>query len=370
MRALLSNLQNAVTTSMLIKYSVYALVLTVIILLVIYIRNKTTLKNRNCTAIDKYYKEFPTISSFNSSDAQYNYTLKDYYIKTAHNACSTGNFTNSFVDLCALKQAIRQGYRALDFEIYSMGNDPVIATSAKDSFDYKQTYNAIGFGDVCKTIADHAFSSGSCPNSNDPLLIHLRIKSNNTVIYPKMASHIAQYLNRYVLGKDYSYEFNGNNIGNLPLKQLNQKVIIIADKSNPDFEGTELNEYVNIASNSIFMHTYRYDEIKFNPSPDELIEFNKKNMSIVLPNLKSSDNNPSSALPMKYGCQLIAMNMQAFDPNIQYYDKLFADHGSAFVLKPENLRFKPVTITVPQQNPKSYSYAKRDISSDFYKFNI
>ena len=35
-----------------------------------------------------------------------------------------------------------------------------------------------------------------------------------------MAKAIYQYLEQYSLGKDYSYEYGGKNIGTLPLKNI------------------------------------------------------------------------------------------------------------------------------------------------------
>ena len=39
-------------------------------------------------------------------------------------------FKNTYVDTCALKEIIGQGVRALDFQIYSVDNLPVIAVSS------------------------------------------------------------------------------------------------------------------------------------------------------------------------------------------------------------------------------------------------
>ena len=44
--------------------------------------------------------------------------------------------------------------------------------------------------------------------------------------------------------------------------------------------------------------------------------------------------------------------------------------GSAFALKPANLRYIPVTIDKPADPPESYSYATRTSSTDYYSFSI
>ena len=38
------------------------------------------------------------------------------------------------------------------------------------------------------TINNYAFAGGTCPNPTDPLIIHLRIKSNNQDVYKKLAA--------------------------------------------------------------------------------------------------------------------------------------------------------------------------------------
>jgi hypothetical protein len=185
-----------------------------------------------------------------------------------------------------------------------------------------------------------------------------------------MAHEIYNQLENRILGKDYSYENNGRNLGTVPLKELMGKVIIMADRSNPLFEQTPLDEYVNFASGSVFLRSYSYSQVKNTQDTSELIEYNKKNMSIVRPDLSDTAANPSAALAMNYGCQMVGMSFQDFDDYMEYYSLFFDKSGSAFVLKPENLRFIEVTIPVPPPPNPEYSYQERKVSSDFYKFDI
>ena len=78
--------------------------------------------------------------------------MRDYYIKTAYNCCALGEFKNTFVSLCALKEVIRQGVRCLDFEVYSINNDPVIAVSSLSDYNIKESYNSLAFEKVMETI--------------------------------------------------------------------------------------------------------------------------------------------------------------------------------------------------------------------------
>ena len=228
----------------------------------------------------------------------------------------------------------------------------------------------MSFSNAMSIIADYAFSGSTCPNPGDPLIIHLRIMSNNKPIYDMMANTLYTTLSRRLLGKNFSYENNGKNFGQTLLKDLMGKVIIIVDKSNPLFSDTLLNEYVNMASNSVFMRAIRFHDVKFTPDMQELIEFNKKNMSIVLPDLSPSNANPSSTLSLNYGCQMVALSLQSYDSSLEYYNEMFDLAGSAFVLKPKELRYIPVTIPTPLPPNPAYSYEKRDIKSDYYAFTI
>lgn len=342
----------------------------VIIALISYVSNKLTLRSRGCSNLKDMYEDYPKLSSINYYEPYFNFKLRDYYIKTAYNACSLGDFKNNFVDICSLKNNIKQGYRCLDFEIYSVNNEPVVAASSLNDYNVKQTYNSVPFEEVCKTISSYAFSGANCPNPSDPLLIHLRIMSKNTLIFDKIADYIYNNLSNYVLGKKYSYENQGRNLGNTKLDELKEKVIIMVDRSNTMYEGTKLDEYINIASNSAFMRCVRFDEMRYAPDMYEFIDYNKKNMCIVLPNVSEYDSNMSAALALKYGCQMIGMSPQNYDNNLNFYDNYFNNYGYAFVLKPENLRFKPVTIKMPKLPPKSHSFAEREVKSDFYNFNI
>lgn len=361
----------AVSGSKTAKYIVLALCGLIVIIMIFWLYNKSILNQANCNKMNGIYKDAAKIHSFNPNNADFKYNLRDYYIKTAYNACSAGQFKNDFVNICALKNCINQGARCLDFEVYSVDNEPVVATSSVDDYSVKETYNSVPMSDVLNIIRDYAFSGSTCPNPADPLIIHLRIQSNNQTIYNKLAKLFESSLSNRILGPKYSYENQGRNLGAEPIKNLRGKVVLIVDRSNPLFEQTDLDEYVNQASNSIFMRRVRYsDGVKYTPDMDELIEFNKKCMSIVMPDLSGSDTNYSASLSVKCGCQFNAMSFQNFDANMEYYNLLFDATGSAFVLKPEALRFVPLTVAAPDPPNPEYSYEQRETKTDYYSLTI
>lgn len=344
------------------------LFLIVFIGYVIYIRR---LKDSGANYMNDMYSSLDGyIKPISSSDSDCSGNLFDYYIKTAYNSCSGGSYKNDFVSKDVLKSIIRQGVRCLDFEIYSIDNSPVVATSTSDDFYVKETFNSVKFSEVMDTIDNYAFSGGTCPNPTDPLLIHLRIKSNNQEMYTSLANILKSYDSR-MLGKEYSYENAGQNIGGVPLLQLQNKIVLIVDKTNNAFLQNEaFLEYVNLTSNSAFMRCIEYYNVKNNPDTQELTEYNRRNFCMVIPDKGINPANPSSTLCRTYGCQMVAMRFQYVD-NFLLENTMFFDRaGYAFALKPLALRYNPVTIAEPTPQNPAYSYETRSAATDYYSFNF
>jgi hypothetical protein len=110
--------------------------------------------------------------------------------------------------------------------------------------------------------------------------------------------------------------------------------------------------------------------IKFAQDTAELTEYNKKNMTICLPDLSSTPTNYSVSIPMNYGCQMVALSFQNYDANMKFYEKYFNGVGYSFALKPEKLRFIPETITVPKPAAKNVSYATRNVNKPYVQYKI
>lgn len=358
-----------------LKESTAVLLITVVTLMIIliallYYFYYSRKRGNNCKTMDTVYGDLNgKIRSIDNSD-QFNYTFKDYYIKSAYNCCSGGNYKNDYVDLCVMKDLLKQGVRGLDFEIFSIDDQPVVATSTSDSYYVKETFNYINFVDVMNVLRDYSFSTSTAPNSLDPIIIHLRIKSTNQSMYKNFAKLLEQY-DSILLSKDYDSEYYGKNFGDVEIRKLMGKLIIIVDRSNISFlDCPEFYKFVNMTSNSVFMRALHYYDIKYTPDMNELISFNKQNMTIGMPDKGSNPDNPSGIVMREMGVQLLAMRYQHIDTNIEENDILFDENGYAFVLKPEKLRYIPITIPLPPPQNPELAYATRTVQSDFYKFDI
>jgi len=329
-----------------------------------------SLQVKECDYIDEIYSTLNGKIHPITTSEPFHLTFKDYYIKSAYNCCSAGNYKNDYVNLCYLKNVLKQGVRGLDFEIFSIDDQPVIATSTTDSFYVKETINHIPFADAMNILQNYAFSSSTAPNPTDPIIIHLRIKSTNQTMYNNFAKLLKNYVSR-LLGPSFSYEDQGKNLGNLKLTSMMNKIVIIVDRSNPSFlESNEFYEYVNMTSNSIFCRLSHYYDIKYTPDITELIDYNKTNMTIALPDKGANPRNPSAFVMREMGCQFIGMRYQIIDGSVEESDIFFDEAGSAFVLKPINLRYVPIVLETPPPQDPANSYATKTITSDYYTVNV
>ena len=127
---------------------------------------------------------------------------------------------------------------------------------------------------------------------------------------------------------------------------------------------------VNVNLNDVKVHFYDNHNYKIQVNEELGVKLKDPDLSHLANITGAVDDNYAAGLAMSYGCQMVGMNFQNFDSNMEFYDILFDEAGSAFVLKPQNLRYIPETIkNPPPQNPE-LSYANRKVESDYYSFNI
>ena len=393
-KSIISNMSNRVKGLMKnLKFSnkdmlFYFLVFIVIILITMISSYFTSINNRkknNNSIMDSFYKNNnfgAKIRNTSTNDATYQHSLRDYYIMSSYNSCCGGDFYNDYVDLEPLRKVISQGARVLDFEIYDIPHSKnkrcAIAASSTNSVYQKGTFNYLDFGEVMSTIQKNAFNSSTCPNYQDPLFLHFRLKTNNTTVMNEMGTSLKSVFKNQLLGPEYGKEYDGNNLGTMKLSELKAphngiskpNVVILADKSNMNFEGTDFENYVNMASGSNFLQLLRDYDVKYTPNSNNMINHNKKNMAITMPDYNRSSENGNISLHFAYGCQMICMCFQEPDSNLEYYMGKFTDNGTAFILKPENMRYQVTYLTQPKAQDPKLSYKERTISKPYFQHKL
>ena len=328
-------------------------------------------KNSSCSTIP-----LAKIIGISKTDDSYQKNLHDYYIKSSYNSCSTGNFQNGWVNLCALENVIKQGCRVLDFEIYQVDGETVVATSNSTKFTEKGTFNSLSIDSVIKLISEKAVSNSlateHCPNPFDPLFLHFRIKTNKIDVYNQLSDVIVKYLDSKLLSNEHSYENQGKNLGLEPLNSLLGKVIIMVDKVNSNhIRSTKMEELVNIMGNTDFLYSLHYNDIVHTTDMGGMINHNTTKMTIGYPNLTSGSQNYNSSIIMQYGVQMPCMCFQTNDNFLKSYTSLFDNAGHAFITKPTKLR--AITVKAKESPPinSALSYGYNNYSSSgLYNFNL
>ena len=339
-----------------------------IFLLFIWSYSKITLSSSNCNNIKKNKLNVTELIPFNYSKTQEtednenktygDYRLRDFYVKTAYNCCASGSFSHDFVNDCALENCIQLGARCLDFEVYSFDDKPIISFSTEKNFGVKETYNFLEFDNVMEKIRNMAFTSGieSAGNvSSDPLFLHFRIKTEHKNILDSMADSINRHFYDRLLTRRYSYQYGGKDLGDVEMKYLNSKVIIMINNVEPlNVEESKLYEYVNIISGGENMRLIRFKEATLAGDMEEIKNFNKEKMTICLPdreviNPVNNDwrqlthkmiysNDETMYVPVGFGIQFVGMSFQNTDSQLKDYINEFNRKKTSFILKPKRFR--------------------------------
>ena len=315
------------------------------------------------------------LTSINPEDSQSRFKLRDYYIKSAYNAFNPDKFKNSTVSMDACLYVIARGCRVIDFEVFSVENQPVIASSSVNSFNYKETYNHIPVSDAFEVLGSYVFSGSKCPNPNDPFIIHMRIMSRNVTMYDNLAKIISQSktMARNLLGPKYGREYRSKDLGNEDLTSFMGKIILMVDGTNNVYRNTKLFELMNMSSNSLFLSKYTFFGVKNVGDPQAFKDANKKNMCLVVPDKSGRPLNDGHNGPFTWGCQIVTMCFQeeARDEKLKAYEDKFASVGYGFILKPEDLRYVPITIAPPAPpDPKSSMEARPAQAAGGFKFTM
>ena len=369
------------------KYIWVGIILLLFFLTWYYRRQINKKANDNYAMESVYNNKATVIGNINSADVKYKVDvvkgtghLRDYYIASSYNSCCAGDFQDGYVDLVPLREVIHQGARVLDFALYQVNGEPVVGAGPTDSDNIKGTYNSVPVGGnegILSTINKYAFSLPT-PNPTDPLFIHFRIKSkvNPRLFYKKLTKYVNEWCGPRLLDPAYGYEgrpgVNGGskNIAREPIINLRNKIIIICDQETNNFRGTDFEELVNMSSGSPFLSEYRNYDVQYTHDPDGLKEYNKKNMTLSMPDLSALNNNLPCQLHFSYGCQMVCMNYANDDSNMAFYSNMFNEARTAFVLKPDNLRYTVVTIAAPKPQNPQVSYKAKHIDLPMYKSTI
>jgi len=347
--------ENSNRTPWVIGIFVLLLVIGNIIYLFIQHRAPVT----KCNSLKEKYNEINNKISSSTATGP----LNTFFILGAFNCCKIGN---GYESTCALTCLLKQGVRCLHMDIFSIQNNPVVASSDIANYSVKDTFNSVLFSSVMSVISANAFSSTGAPNNLDPLILYFRFYSTNTDMYTNMLTILNQYSSLF-LGPQYSYDNYGKNFSTTPLNELSGKIIVVVDSLNDHFtEVPNFSEYINILSNSINMRSFTYYDVANTPDLPELQAYLCDNMGLVIPD--DTTGNPRSDVCREAGIHIVCLNFTVTDSYLQSCLGFFNDAGQGFVAKPECTQ----SITIPDPTPQTelVSYQTRQINTKNYSFSI
>ena len=277
---------------------------------------KWSFQSRKCSSIDEAVPN--KTNTLGIPKDLMNTPIYNFYIKTAYNCCSLGDYANDYVGTCILTAILKQGVRCLDFEIFSIDDLPVVASSTSNSYHEKETYNSLPFDQVLALITAQAFTGDISPNNNDPLFIHLRIKSGNIKMFSALNKILSKITNLY----------KGAVSPTTVISAIMGKIVVIVSQDNKAYLTTGA---YNMVSGTPPFYLYKYESIQ-NLSSAEVKALQKpKTMSIVIPSAGSSPPNIDLNKVIKLQCNMVAMRYQSIDPQLTNYNEFFND--CAFILK-------------------------------------
>jgi hypothetical protein len=130
-----------------------------------------------------------------------------------------------------------------------------------------------------------------------------------------------------------------------------------------------MDELVNMSWASSNLRRMTYTEASQTFDHEELIEYNKRNITLVVPDMSSSDvKNKNAEICFSFGCQWVAMNYGSLDNAMELYTGQFI--SGSFAIKPDPLRYQPVTYKKPEPQTAAVSFQPKQITSPMYDFTI
>lgn len=312
----------------------------------------------------------PKIAQIQSNNPNHGHYLYDYYIMSSFNSCCAGDLKNDYVDTKPLLNTISRGVRLLDFEIFQKDGEAVVAAGlgrdAAGQCLVKGTYNHLPIGEVLESIERYAFSNSVAPNANDPLFLHFRFCTTKTLVYHKLKEAIKNTMGLRLLGpklgNNGKYWTREKNMLRQKIIDLKGKVIIMISDPTGNYKDSELTELINLSDSMSQMQLYKNYNVQFNHDNKGLVEFNKKNITVSIPDISFKIINNFSNHKAA-GIQFICLNYGTgtADTNLAAAITFFNDNGSAFVLKEPEKRWKDVKLPNPKPQDKRLNMAAKDI---------
>ena len=292
-----------------------------------------------------------------------NMNINQFCIKGSSNSAYSGNYISDTM----VRYVLSRGCRFLDFEIYylpdSTGKFHACVGYSSDPAAVSPTIsnkNAVLFLDLLKSAISGAFINHTgetyyTTNRDDPLFIHLRLKTGITD-RQKLYDSVQTALSSLYTNSTYSdYFFRrpwGDNYisGYTRLSELRKKMIIIFENNSmmpsnfplSNSESPTSGNFYNAISNSDTIQKSFYSELnpaKFIANPPKVatamtvtFQNNSKLRMVVPENNKQTQTNPNLFSSIQnYGNQITLFQYHVNDTQLIENEQMFKTYGTSIV---------------------------------------
>ena len=353
------------------KYKTQVIIGTILVTIIsVYIFVFANRVNRYLNKMDVYKSKIKSLVpiQYNQEIMRGNFKLCDFYIASSYKSYLPCTNYYDYVSCESIKRVLMCGARYIDLDVYNKDfntcTTPIVCNGDEVGNWRYTTY--ITLDEACKTVAKYAFSGVHVSNPGDPLFLNINFKTwYNKDTIDKCADILKKHFFHRFLSKKYAYQgkYTATNLATTSIKKLIGKIIIV---SSGDIKNTKMEEICNLNSgeNSNF-RDMNHMKVKESYDPNELKEFNKRNLTRVTPFFKKRDKENFNFYTSYYlGCQFICMNYTNPTDFMESYIEKFSK--CSFILKPYKLRYKPTLIKAPLKQSKKVSFAPKKVTTPFY----
>jgi hypothetical protein len=259
---------------------------------------------------------------------------------------------------------IKAGPRLVELDIYSDDQDKPVVGLKNQKLGIDYAYNAVDFQKCCVAIINNAFNSISSPVSSDPFILSLVFHTNKTKTINACAEILKDTCRSHMLPTTYSYQ--RKNIAVEPMCNLQNKLIIV---SGDAMKGTLMEELVNLSWSTSNLRRMTYRQASQPHDQNELVDYNRNNITMVIPDTGDDLINTNPQILFTYGCQWNLMNYGSIDSMMELYIGEFQENS--LVLKPKGLLpIEPKKYKKPAMPDPSISFQPMRKTSPIYDITI
>jgi Phosphatidylinositol-specific phospholipase C, X domain len=292
------------------------------------------------------------------------YRLCDYYVASSAYSLFPGAKIYDYITDAVIPMLAKAGPRLVELDIYDDGSGGPVVGLKNQKLGTDYAYNTIPFGACCVALANNMFNSVVCPVSTDPFILSLVFHTTNNNVMNSCAEALKTTCPQYLL--DVSYGYQRKNLAIEPMCKLQSKMIIV---SGNEVKGTLMDELTNMSWGTSNLRRLTYTQAAQTNDSNELIENNRNNITMVVPDIEGDLVNKNPQILLTYGCQWNLMNYGSVDSAMETYIGDFQEHST--VLKPEPLRaLKPKEYKQPVPPDPSVSFQPMKSTSPIYSVTV